>query len=160
VIAYPAYPATGATSIGWLGLGPARRRRKAPLVLLVEDDRMIAEMYRFQLAREGFDVHHAVDGRQGLEAIRTELPDLVLLDLRMPVMEGLEVLEQLQSAATEVRAIPVVILSNYGDPTMIRRGLELGARDYLVKSATDPIKLAARVKALLNQNPPPAPSQL
>lgn len=158
MIAYPAYPVTGPSAAVWLA--PARRRRKTPLVLIVEDDRMIAEMYRFQLAREGFDVHLAVDGKQGLDAIRTELPDLVLLDLRMPVMEGFEVLEHLRSAAPDVRSVPVLILSNYGDPTMIRRGLELGARDYLVKSATDPITLAARVKEFLNQDPPRPPSHL
>ena len=158
--AYPAYPAAASATAGWLGMVPARRRRKAPLVLVVEDDRMIAEMYRFQLTHEGYEVHVAGDGRQGLEAIRTEKPDLVLLDLRMPVMEGFEVLEQLQSGAADVRSIPVVILSNYGDPTMVKRGLELGARDYLIKSATDPITLAARVKDFLNQPPPKPPTHL
>jgi len=158
--AYPAYPAAASATAGWLGMVPARRRRKTPLVLVVEDDRMIAEMYRFQLTHEGYEVHVAGDGRQGLEAIRTEKPDLVLLDLRMPVMEGFEVLEQLQSGAADVRSIPVVILSNYGDPTMVKRGLELGARDYLIKSATDPITLAARVKDFLNQPPPKPPTHL
>jgi DNA-binding response OmpR family regulator len=152
-LVHSGYPGTHTTA-GWLGMVPDRRRRKTPLILIVEDDRMIAEMYRFQLAREGYQVHVVSDGKQGLESIRTERPDLVLLDLRMPVMEGFEVLEQLQPAGPEVRNIPVVILSNYGDPTMIKRGLELGARDYLIKSATNPITLAARVKELLSQTPP------
>jgi DNA-binding response OmpR family regulator len=160
MIAHSAYPAAPPTTAGWLGMVPARRRRKTPLILIVEDDRLIAEMYRFQLTREGYEVHVAGDGRQGLESIRTEKPDLVLLDLRLPVMEGFEVLEQLQSAAADVRTIPVVILSNYNDPTMVKRGLELGARDYLIKSATDPITLAARVKDFLKQPPPRPPSHL
>ncbi len=133
----------------WLGMTPSRRLRKTPLILLIEDDRMIAEMYHFQLTREGYDVHIAGDGKLGLELIRTQKPDLVLLDLRLPVMEGFEVLEQLQTATPDIKTIPVVILSNYGEPRMIRQGLELGARDYLIKSATTPLALAAKVRALL-----------
>ena len=131
-----------------------RGRRKRPLILLVEDDRLMSDMYRFQLEREGYRVETAYDGKQGLNAVRTGRPDLVLLDVRLPIMEGFEVLEQLKTEAPEVQGIPVLILSNYGDARMIRRGLELGARDYLVKSATTPSILAARVKILL---PPPAP---
>ena len=131
-----------------------RSRRKRPLILLVEDDRLMADMYRFQLEREGYRVEVAFDGKQGLDAIRTGRPDLVLLDVRLPIMEGFEVLEHLQADPQAVRRIPVVILSNYGDSRMISRGLELGARDYLVKSATTPSILAAKVKTLL---PPLAP---
>jgi len=131
-----------------------RSRRKRPLILLVEDDRLMADMYRFQLEREGYKVEVAFDGKQGLNAIRTSRPDLVLLDVRLPIMEGFEILEQLQTAPLEVQRIPVVILSNYGDARMISRGLELGARDYLVKSATTPTILAAKIKNLL---PPAAP---
>jgi two-component system alkaline phosphatase synthesis response regulator PhoP len=155
MITYPT-PSTATTTQTWLGMATARRRRKTPLILLVEDDRMIAEMYRFQLVREGYDVQVAGDGKQGLEAIRARKPDLVLLDLRLPVLEGFEVLQQLQTAEKDVKNIPVVILSNYGEPRIIRQGLELGARDYLIKSATTPITLAAKVKALL-ANPPARP---
>jgi len=131
-----------------------RGRRKRPLILLVEDDRLMADMYRFQLEREGYQVEVAFDGKQGLNAIRASRPDLVLLDVRLPIMEGFDVLEHLQTDPQEVQRIPVVILSNYGDASMIRRGLELGARDYLVKSATPPTLLAAKIKNLL---PPAAP---
>ena len=131
-----------------------RSRRKRPLILLVEDDRLMADMYRFQLEREGYQVEVAFDGKQGLDVIRTGRPDLVLLDVRLPIIEGFEVLEHLQADPQAVRRIPVVILSNYGDSRMISRGLELGARDYLVKSATTPSILAAKVKTLL---PPLAP---
>jgi two-component system, OmpR family, alkaline phosphatase synthesis response regulator PhoP len=129
----------------------ARQRRKRPLILLVEDDRMIADMYSYQLERDGYQVEVATDGKRGLEAIRSRHPDLVLLDLRLPVMEGFEVLESL---ATDATRPPVVILSNYGDSRMVSRGLALGARDYLVKSATTPTDLAEKVKAIL---PPGAP---
>jgi two-component system, OmpR family, phosphate regulon response regulator PhoB len=131
-----------------------RSRRKRPVILLVEDDRLLADMYRFQLEHEGYQVEVAFDGKQGLSAIRTSQPDLVLLDVRLPIMEGFEVLEQLQTDPHEVKRIPVVILSNYGDARMISRGLELGARDYLVKSATTPTILVAKIKNLL---PPTSP---
>ena len=138
------------------GVLPAlmRSRRKRPQVLLVEDDRLLADMYRFQLEREGYQVEIASDGKQGLNAIRASRPDLVLLDIRLPVMEGFEVLEQLQADSQDLRKIPILILSNYGDARMIRRGLELGAREYLVKSATTPSTLAAKVKELLAPGAP------
>jgi DNA-binding response OmpR family regulator len=129
----------------------ARGRRKRPLVLLVEDDQMMADMYSYQLERDGYQVEVVTDGKQGLDAIRERRPDLVLLDLRLPVMEGFEVLENL---ASDPAKPPVVILSNYGDASMVNRGLALGARDYLVKSATTPITLAEKVKSIL---PPGAP---
>ena len=129
----------------------ARGRRKRPLILLVEDDQMMADMYSYQLERDGYQVVIVPDGKQGLDAIRERRPDLVLLDLRLPVMEGFEVLEHL---ATDPAKPPIVILSNYGDSTMVSRGLALGARDYLVKSATTPITLAEKVKSIL---PPGAP---
>ena len=113
----------------------ARQGRKRPLILLIEDDQMIADMYSYQLVRDGYEVEIVVDGKRGLDAIRTRHPDLVLLDLRLPVMEGFEVLENLAGDASRP---PVVILSNYGDSRMVSRGLALAARDYLVKSATTP----------------------
>ena len=153
MISYPApYRATTA-AMTWLGMAPQLRHRKTPLILLVEDDRMIAEMYRHQLAYEGFDIEIATDGKLGLEAIRARKPDLVLLDLRLPLIEGLEVLEQLRTAPAEIRRIPILILSNYGEPRMIRESMDLGARDYLIKSATTPSMLAAKIRSFL----PPAP---
>ena len=128
-----------------------RGRRKRPLILLVEDDHLMADMYSYQLEREGYQVDVVGDGRQGLDAIRSRHPDLVLLDLRLPVMEGFEVLGNL---AGDPGRPPILILSNYGDAGMVNRGLALGARDYLVKSATTPITLAQKVRSIL---PPGAP---
>ena len=130
----------------------ARGRRKRPLILLVEDDHMMAEMYSFQLERDGYQVETVTDGKQGLDAIRRRRPDLVLLDLRLPVMEGFEVLESLANDPTRP---PILILSNYGDSRMASRGLQLGARDYLIKSATTPITLSEKVRSIV---PPGAPN--
>ncbi|MEP7104601.1 MAG: response regulator [Chloroflexota bacterium] len=157
MITYPSPAQAPTPTTAWLGMAPQLNGRKTPLILLVEDDRLIADMYRYQLAREGYDIEIAADGKLGLEAIRARKPDLVLLDLRLPVMEGFEVLEQLRTAPAEIRRIPILILSNYGEPRMIREGMELGARDYLIKSATTPIILAAKIKSFL---PPPPPTRL
>ena len=116
--------------------------------MLVEDDAAIAEMYRMQLAMDGFRILVAGDGASGLELIRTTRPDLVLLDILLPEMEGFEVLERMH-ADPALAAIPVVVLSNFGEPEMMRRGLARGARDYVIKSSTTPVELSARIRRWL-----------
>lgn len=140
--AAPHRPALG------FGSGPAPRVERRPLVLLVEDDVAIAAMYRTQLAGDGLQVRQAYDGEEGLAAVRRDRPDLVLLDIRLPVADGFRVLEQMHGDP-ELAAIPVLILSNYSEPAVIDRGLALGARDYLIKSRTTPLELSLKVRALL-----------
>lgn len=128
--------------------GPGRSSDRPPTVLLIEDDVAIANMYRLQLAADGLRVIQAFDGEDGLDAIRKSHPDLVLLDIRLPKMEGLTVLQRVRDDPA-IAATPVLILSNYGDPGIVERGLALGARDYLVKSRTTPIELSLKVRAQL-----------
>src|SRR5690242_13328536 len=104
-------------------------------VLLIEDDDAWADMYRARLTADGYTVTVASDGQQGLELARGEVPDLIYLDLRLPTKDGFEVLEQLR-AAPPTATIPVIILSNYGEPELRARGLALGALEFLVKSDT------------------------
>lgn len=124
-----------------LTLGERRKAR----VLLVEDDMAIALMYQLQLVTDGYDVELATDGASGLRRLQEDPPDLVLLDLRLPRMPGLDVL---RAIALDPRAagVPVLILSNYGEPEIVREGLHLGARDYLIKSQTTPIQLSMRLR--------------
>ena len=110
-------------------------------VLLIEDDPAIAEMYRLRLTADGYAVGVAADGVDGLRRARTELPDLIYLDLRLPELDGLQVLEQLR-ASPETASIPVVILTNYSDASMIERSFALGALEFLVKVDTSPDRLA------------------
>ena len=110
-------------------------------VLLTEDDPIVAELYRLRLDREGHDVAVAGDGEAALEAVRQEPPDLVLLDIRMPRLSGVAVLEQMR-ADEQTRAVPVVMLTNYSDPAQVERCRELGIEAYLVKSRTTPRQLA------------------
>lgn len=125
----------------WLGDQSLRR----PRLVLIEDDTSIAQMYRLQLVSDGFEVLLAGDGAEGLRLIGQARPDLVLLDIRLPLMQGLDVLKSVQADADLAR-VPVLILSNYGEPGMVQEGLSLGARDYLIKSQTTPIQLSARVR--------------
>ena len=110
-------------------------------VLVVDDDRIVAEMYRLALSRAGHEVEIANDGVAALKAASTNRPDIVFLDIRMPEMDGIEVLRNLGSV-NSTRSIPVVMLSNYDEPALVRQSLSLGAREYLVKAGTNPADLA------------------
>jgi len=118
-------------------------------ILLVEDDPLMIRMYQRKLSSDGYNVDLAVNGEEGLVKIRSFRPDLVLLDIMMPKLNGLQVLERVKSDPT-IAAIPVVILTNLGGSQQdIERGLELGAVAYLVKSAYRPDEVIAKVKEVL-----------
>lgn len=114
-------------------------------LLLVDDDAALAEMYALQLTASGFDVTTAHSGAEALRIVNDSLPDLIYLDLGLPGMGGLEVLERLRRAPGSA-AVPVVILTNYSEPEMVERGKRLGAQDYLIKVDTPPALLAAAAR--------------
>jgi DNA-binding response OmpR family regulator len=122
--------------------------RRRPRIALIEDDGAIAVMYRLQLVSDGFDVEIARDGVSGLHVVQESSPDLILLDVRLPRMSGLDVLEAIRQDP-RLAAVPVLVLSNYGESDVIDRSLELGARAYLIKSQTTPVELSAKVRELL-----------
>lgn len=118
-------------------------------VLLVEDDPLMVRMYQRKLTNDGYEVDVAVNGEEGLVKIRSFRPDLVLLDIMMPKLDGLQVLERVKADPT-IAAIPVVVLTNLGGSQEdIERGLELGAVAYLVKSAYRPDEVVTKVKEVL-----------
>ncbi|TMF18182.1 MAG: response regulator [Chloroflexi bacterium] len=102
-------------------------------------------MYRLKLELDGYAVDVAGDGITALEKARTIRPDIVFLDLRLPKLDGLAVLERLR-ADTSTAAIPVVILSNWNEKELVERGISLGALDHLIKSQTTPARLSQRLK--------------
>jgi len=114
-------------------------------ILFVEDDASVAQMYRLKLELDGYAVDVAGDGITALEKARTIRPDIVFLDLRLPKLDGLAVLERLR-ADTSTAAIPVVILSNWNEKELVERGISLGALDHLIKSQTTPARLSQRLK--------------
>jgi len=121
------------------------RSRLQGTLLLVDDDDALAEMYALQLTASGFDVTTASSGVEALALANDVLPDLICLDLGLPGMTGLEVLERLRSAPNTA-AVPIVILTNFSEPEMMERGKALGAQDYLVKVDTPPALLAAAAR--------------
>jgi DNA-binding response OmpR family regulator len=114
-------------------------------VLLIEDDVRVRELYELVLKMDEYQVVTAETGEDGLEKAVTENPDLIFLDIRLPGMNGLEVLEKLRQN-DKTAAIPVVILSNLDDEKTISRGVSLGALEYVVKSRITPQDLSKRVK--------------
>lgn len=124
-------------------------------ILVVEDEENIQELIRYNLAKEGYRVSCVLNGEKGLEAARTENPDLVLLDLMLPGLDGLDVCKELKrDPATQ--DIAVIMVTAKGDETDIVMGLELGADDYVTKPFSPKI-LLSRVKAVLRRQHSPAP---
>ena len=117
-------------------------------VLFVEDDPSVAQMYKLKLELDGYKVEVASDGEMALKAARQAPPDMIFLDIRLPKLDGLAVLEQLRADA-RTKHVPVVILSNYSEKELIERGLKLGALEYLIKSQTTPAKLAGGLEGWL-----------
>jgi CheY-like chemotaxis protein len=113
-------------------------------VLFVEDDASVAQMYRLKLELDGYVVDVAADGLVALEKARTIQPDIIFLDIRLPKLDGLGVLEALREDDSTA-LIPVVILSNSNEKELVERGARLGALDHLIKSQTTPTKLSQRL---------------
>ena len=110
---------------------------KSSKLLIVEDDKSIRELYELKLTKVGFNVITAEDGGKGWDAVQKELPDLVLLDVMMPVLNGFEVLKKMRDNK-ETKDIPVIILSNYGEVDQMTKGFLVGATDYLIKAEHTP----------------------
>lgn len=104
-----------------------------------------------KLKQEGYAVALAVDGEEGLLKLRSERPDLVLLDIVMPKISGMEVLETMHSDEI-MRQVPVIIISNSGQPVEIEKAKALGIKDYLVKAEFDPEEVVEKVKNVLKEN--------
>ena len=117
-------------------------------ILLAEDDRILRKAGEVSLKKRGYEVISAVDGEDALAKARHHRPDLVLLDVMMPKMNGFEVLEALK-AADDARDIPVIMLTNLAQPDDIKRAADAGAHSYLVKSNMNLDELAARITAAL-----------
>ena len=121
-------------------------------VLIVEDDADIRELIRYNLAQEGFVVEEAADGSQALDRVKRRVPDLMVLDLMLPGMPGLEVCRQMRSNR-DTAHLPILIVTAKGTEVDKVLGLEMGADDYVVKPFS-PRELVARVKALLRRANP------
>src|ERR1700684_521321 len=121
-------------------------------VLLIEDDRDIVELVRYNLEREGFQFAAATDGATGLAQLRKTPPDLLLLDLMLPKLSGLEICKEIRRDQS-LNRLPILMLTARGEEADRVVGLEMGADDYVTKPFS-PRELIARVKALLRRAEP------
>ncbi|HNV96728.1 MAG TPA: response regulator [bacterium] len=117
-------------------------------VLIVEDEEMLVNMYISKFEKEGFEPMKASNGKTGLELAQKENPNIILLDVIMPEMDGFMVLKELKSDA-KTKNIPVIMLTNLGQDEDIKKGNELGAKDYLVKANLTPAQVVDKVKEIL-----------
>ena len=124
-------------------------------LLMIEDDARLARMVGEYLSQSGFLVSHAGDATTGLAMVQEKPVDLVILDLMLPDLDGLEVCRRIRALPTEVARVPVLMLTAKGDPMDRIVGLELGADDYLPKPF-EPRELLARIRAVLRRQQPGA----
>lgn len=119
-------------------------------ILLVEDDKMLADMYITKFSKEGLQVMRAEDGAKGLEIAKKERPDLVLLDIIMPKLDGFAVLRELRKDPS-MSNTHVLLLTNLGQSEDVNKGKELGADDYFIKANHTPAEIVEKVKYMLTK---------
>ena len=120
-------------------------------LLMIEDDARLANMVSEYLRQAGFDFKHALDGANGLAALQKSPPALVVLDLMLPDMDGLEICRRIRGMGGAVGKTPILMLTAKGDPMDRVIGLEVGADDYLAKPF-EPRELLARIRAILRRS--------
>ena len=125
-------------------------KQEAIKVLLIEDDQFLAKMYTTKLNMEDIAVHLAPDGQEGINLAKAEKPDIILLDIILPKMDGWQVLEALKADA-KTKSIPVLLLTNLGQQEDIEKGLKLGADEYLIKAHFTPSEVLDKIKSILNK---------
>lgn len=119
-------------------------------ILLIEDDSFLSGMYDTKLKLEGFDVVLAEDGAKGLELAVSQNPDIILLDIILPKMDGFSVLKHLRDNP-DAKNIPVILMTNLGQKEDVEKGIALGAKDYLVKAHFMPSEVVEKIKQYLGK---------
>ena len=122
---------------------------KKSKIVVIEDEVDILEVINYNLSKEGFDVCSALDGEEGLALIKKEVPDLVLLDLMLPGLDGIEICRKLKTDYS-TRSIPIIMVTAKGEESDIVLGLGMGADDYMVKPFR-PRELMARIRSVLRR---------
>jgi CheY-like chemotaxis protein len=117
-------------------------------ILVVEDDPVLGVMYKTKLEAEGYEIVSAVNGVEGLASAKQCKPDLILLDIILPQLDGFSVLEELKDDA-KTKKIPVVLLTNLGTDEDREKGQKLGAVDYLVKANYTPEQISSEIKKFI-----------
>ena len=118
-------------------------------VLLAEDDVFVASIYQTKLRQEGFEIETAENGLEAMKKIEKFIPDLILLDILMPYLDGVSVLRKIKSNE-EWKNIPVIMLTNLSEKEKVEEALSLGANDYLIKSHFTPSEVMIKIRAVLD----------
>ena len=117
-------------------------------ILIVDDDPFILDMYIIKFKEQGFQIDTATDGKMALEKIQTNNPDIVLLDVVMPKMDGFDVIKKIQENKIP-RTFKILFLTNFGQKEDVERGMQLGADGYIIKAHFTPSEVVAKVKEVL-----------
>lgn len=126
-----------------------KKNDKKYTLVVIEDDKYLADIYSTKLRLEGFNVEVTNDGEAGVKAVKKLIPDLILLDIMMPVMDGFSVLHEIKTDE-KTKDITVIMLTNLNSPEDVKKGLELGAADYMVKAHFVPADIVTKVRNILN----------
>ena len=119
-------------------------------ILIVEDEEMLSTMYKVKFENDGYTVYTATNGAEGIELAVKDQPNLILLDIIMPKIDGFAVLKKLKEDP-KTKGIPVILLTNLGQDEDISRGKELGAAGYLIKANNTPSEVVAKVKQYIKK---------
>jgi len=122
----------------------------AKKILIIEDEKILGEMYKNKFIQAGFEVSLVVEAEEGIEAIKKEKPDLVLLDILLPRENGIFFLEKMRKIP-EIASIPVVAFSNFDDVETKKRAKELGVKSYLIKTSYTPKEIVDKIKSYLEE---------
>lgn len=137
-------------TVRYSGHGSNDMITSTPHVLIVEDDTFLSNIYKTKFEMEGFKVSVSDNGETALTDIKKKMPDIVLLDILLPKLDGFSVLEAVK-ADPATRAIPIILLTNLGQKDDVEKGLGLGAADYLIKAHFKPSETVAKVKKILGE---------
>lgn len=119
-------------------------------ILIIEDEKILAEMYKEKFEAEGFDVFLAFDSQEGLEVAKKEKPELILLDILLPSENGVYLLQKIKKD-NNISKIPVIAFSNYDDQKTKNEAMELGAIDYIIKANHTPQEIIEKIKNYLKK---------
>jgi len=120
--------------------------KKQKEILVIEDDQFLVKIYESKFKKEGFAVRSAYDGEEGFKEIKKKLPNIIILELILPNLDGFSFLEKVKKEP-KLADVPVIILSDLGQKSDIERGMELGAVEYFVKADTPLSKIINKIKA-------------
>jgi DNA-binding response OmpR family regulator len=120
-------------------------------ILIIEDDPFLSEMYAAKFTESGFETEVAIDGKEGLAKVKDIQPNLVLLDIVLPKMDGFEVLKKIKEDR-KLKEIPVILLTNLGQKSEVEKGIALGAAEYIIKAHFTPTAIVAKVKRILEKS--------